>query len=208
MPTREYAESDEEEEPDIDDRSSESIEFDEFYSGLEPAGFLSDLIPNWFRSKVDEIIPGDQSDPGTFEAFFASLDLKHFQPQELLRMGGSNKSGECSGLNSLPEKVLWPNIVPTIKALDKLRSSLGYGIYTTSVYRAPPYNECLRNVLKNGAAKHSQHLVFNAIDFKGSSGSPAEWHNALLGLKAQNTDLGIWAKPYATFVHIDTRFFT
>ena len=135
-----------------------------------------------------------------FSAFVAKLGLKYFEPGELLVMGGQNTSGTCAGLNRLPPRSLWPNIVPTILALDEIRQDLDHAIVTNSVYRSSSYNACIP-----GAATKSQHMQFRAIDFQGKSGSPVDWAKGGGARAVENG--GLWTKTYNTFVHIDCRFY-
>jgi hypothetical protein len=187
-------------EADIDDRltSPMPIEtiFDEFAPPDEDGGKAVD--------KLDSLIPGPASEADTFVSFFNRLGIKHFNAAELLTLGGNNISGPCKGRNYVPAKRLWPRIVPTIVALDAIRESLGYAIHVTSAYRSPEYNACLATI-SDGVATFSQHLEFRAIDFKGSAGSPTDWHAQVLRFVGNHKRFGIWTRKYGTFVHIDTR---
>ena len=68
-----------------------------------------------------------------FENFVATLNLRHFQPNELL-VATTNEDNEA------PPEQMWGNIVPTILILDRLRHFLGVPVHLKSVYRAPAYN--------------------------------------------------------------------
>jgi hypothetical protein len=193
------------EEPLIDDRILDDLSLEDLFQRYETAEIDTTIFSQSTLDRFDSAIPGNASDADTFARFFDTLGISNFAARELLRMGGSNSSGPCKGKNRLPSKHLWPNIVPTIRALDIVRAELGYAINTTSVYRHKEYNECLRRN-KPGVAKNSQHLYFRAIDFQGVSGSPSDWYAAVMELKAKRPDFGIWSKRYGSFVHIDTRF--
>ncbi|OJJ12976.1 hypothetical protein BKI51_02605 [Alphaproteobacteria bacterium AO1-B] len=175
--------------------------FDEFNIIEPPLGDVEEL----WDPRIERFFNRNATLREEFEAFFSNLGLVYFQPHELLVMGGNNASGPCKGKNGIPPKSLWPNMVPTILALDEIRGLLGYRIRTTSVYRSPEYNECLRVTLGNsGVAKFSQHLNFRAIDFAGYQGVPSDWGNAVEKVREK---WGLWTRTYKSFVHIDSRNF-
>ena len=201
------SERDDIEEPFIDDRRAEDLSLEEIFRQFDIGGEAeSHGLDAGAIERLNALIPDRQSLATTFAEFFEGLGIKNFEARELLVMGGGNASGPCKGKNRVPAKHLWPNIVMTIRALDKIRDNLGYAIRTTSVYRHPDYNECLRKY-NSGVAKNSQHMYFRAIDFKGAAGSPKEWHAAVTAFKNANPKYGIWSSLYKTFVHIDTRYF-
>lgn len=187
-------------EPDLDDRfqapmSLESI-FDQFGKDADAQADTS--------SALESLIPGPATSADTFASFFNRLGIRNFKPEELLVLGGNNASGTCKGRNYVPAKRLWPRIAPTIAALDTIRDALGYPIFITNAYRSPEYNACL-GTISDGVAQFSQHIEFRAIDFKGGSERPVNWHNEVTRFSDRNPEFGIWTKGYATFVHIDTR---
>ena len=105
--------------------------------------------------------------PLTFQQFIASLNLQHFSAAELLV--STSKPG-----NAEPPERIWPNIVPTIIILDKLRETLGKPITISSCYRNRVYNQRI------GGVKLSQHTAFTAIDFKVRNVSPQRVKNQLI----------------------------
>lgn len=140
------------------------------------------------------------------EAYIDSLGLRFFKGSELTPYWSRRNKG---GTNGIPHPYLWPNIVESLVVLDELRFRLASPIEIISSYRTPGYNRGLP-----GAAQFSQHLVFNALDFKTENVTPAEATAALKALR------GTWlANPdtktaftfrggigkYQTFVHLDTR---
>ncbi|TBY65769.1 DUF882 domain-containing protein [Rhizobium leguminosarum bv. viciae] len=121
-----------------------------------------------------------------------------FKPEEFF-VKGSN----TSGLNTDPPRRFWPNILSTARVIVRYRSSLpeGHRIIFNSVYRSPAYNKQI------GGAKASQHMRFNAIDFRveGSNpGAPAAWAKVLRDMRSADVFLG-GVGLYNTFVHLDTR---
>lgn len=191
-------------EPFLDDRNIEPDSLKGLFEKFEYESTGKMGLEPTVLDQLNSFIPNADTDAETFENFFNSLGIQHFKADELLRMGGSNASGPCAGKNKIPAKSLWPNIVPTIQALDLVRSRLGYAINTTSVYRHKDYNDCLREH-SSGVARYSKHMEFRAIDFQGVSGSPSEWHAAVVAISASRPEFGIWTRKYSTFVHIDTR---
>lgn len=95
----------------------------------------------------------------TFEDYFESLALRHFEPAEILI--NTERPG-----NQLPPHELWPNIAPTVKLLDEVREHFGRPVVITSCYRAPDYNRRI------GGKPLSQHQAFTAVDF-AVSGVPS-----------------------------------
>jgi hypothetical protein len=187
------------EEPDIDDRPKSPMSLEQIFETFELPSDSSES-----SEALESLIPGPPSSADTFASFFSRLGIRNFSPSELLVLGGNNANGPCKGQNYIPAKRLWPRIAPTIVALDTIRDRLGYGVHITNAYRSPEYNACLATI-SEGVAKFSQHIEFRAIDFKGASGSPADWHREVKQFASRKPSFGIWTKRYNTFVHIDTR---
>lgn len=101
-------------------------------------------------------------DKTKFEAFVASIGLKHFNADELL-VGRYRKD------NGPPPIGMWHNIVPTIVVLDALRDEFGASIKIISAYRTEAYNDPEKN---KGRAPLSQHQAFTALDFQVSGVKP------------------------------------
>lgn len=89
----------------------------------------------------------------TFSDFVSGLQLVNFSAAELL-------VNTERPTNSVPPEAIWDNIGPTITALQTLRTGFGGAISINSVYRAHNYNKHIQD-----AARLSQHVGFNAIDF-------------------------------------------
>jgi uncharacterized protein YcbK (DUF882 family) len=128
------------------------------------------------------------------EAFIDSLGLKHFKGRELTEYWSRVRNGVQ---NSAPPEELWPNIVPTLRALDWIREKLGRPITITSSYRSPAYNRAV------GGEKASYHMQFKAIDFQSPAGPAACLKVAREARKAGVITGGIGSYP--TFTHIDCR---
>jgi len=166
-------------------QSVELGELDDSQVGSPSRALASPTIAAW----------GERSD---FDDYIKSLGLRYFQPEEFLVKGGAHHSGTCAGRNTDPPRHLWPNIAKTAEVLDELRHRLGYSLRLTSVYRSPAYNTCI------GQASGSYHMAFNACDFVGAQGSPADWRDALRSIRNAGAFQG-GIGYYSSFVHVDTR---
>jgi N-acetylmuramoyl-L-alanine amidase len=139
-------------------------------------------------------------DAGDFEAFVRGLGLRHFSPTEFLFLGASNESGPLAGKNTLPPRTLWPRIANTARMLDEIRDRLDAPVFITSAYRSPEYNRGI------GGAPASQHMNFNAIDWRCASGTPTDWRAVAEAVRGEDPGrFGGFIDDYDTFVHIDTR---
>lgn len=134
-----------------------------------------------------------------FKAFFARAlpDVRHFTAEEFLVRGSSDARLK---LNTDPPEELWPNIVPTVRVLEALRTRLGKPIILHSVYRSPAYNRAI------GGATGSMHMQFRAVDFHivDANSGPADWAATLRSMRSAGVFRG-GIGAYATFVHVDTR---
>lgn len=137
-----------------------------------------------------------------FTTFLAGkVTLRHFRAHEFLAMGGSHSTpgAKCFGLNTLPPRELWSNVVKLTTVLDELRERLGAPISLNSVYRSQTYNSCV------GGVPGSRHKRFDAADFVCHNGKgPANWAATARELRASGFFKG-GMKAYGSFVHVDTR---
>lgn len=131
----------------------------------------------------------------TYSTFLAGLQLRHFDPSEIISYADRKRDGVY---NSLPPEDLWRNIVPTLWVLDQLREALGLPITLTSIYRSPAYNRAV------SGASASQHLRNAAIDFQVTGMEPDKVFNALSAMRAAKSFSG-GIGLYPSFLHIDTR---
>jgi len=177
-------------------------------SGAKIAGDKTYRLEDW-GLLGDEEDESDNSEighpPSSVDTTFSDYILSAvpeinglFKPAEFF-VKGSN----VSGLNTDPPRRFWSNIVTTARVITRYQSSLpaGHRIIFNSVYRSPAYNRQI------GGAKSSQHMRFNAIDFRvegPNPGAPATWAKALRELRGANVFQG-GVGLYSTFVHLDTR---
>ncbi len=131
-----------------------------------------------------------------YRTFLAGLELKHVQPEQLLRphfhvIGGVH--------NEMPPPALWPNVVGALRVADKLQEQLRSPLISiNSAYRCPAYNAaCV------GAAAQSYHMTNMALDlvFDCASEKVAKAAESLRASGVFSGGIG----RYARFTHIDTR---
>lgn len=105
--------------------------------------------------------------------------------------------------NNVPPLNIWDNIIPTLLVLDEICEELSYDLTIKNSYRSKAYNDGLIQVSKakrviadrqnaandgtvstmtmstaeSGVSSKSQHMPFRAIDFQGSGGNSASWHD-------------------------------
>ena len=130
---------------------------------------------------------------------FGEWLLSHGKAQFSFDAEISNLTNRSRGgiRNELPAFDLWPNILPTLRLVEKVREKFG-PVTINSAYRGPAYNRAI------GGAASSIHMKFQALDFYGSSGTPTLWADFLKTLRADGMfkgGIGI----YKNFVHVDTR---
>lgn len=107
-------------------------------------------------------------------------------------------SHQDNGLNTLPPRHLWRNIVPTAWIADQARHALGVPLRIISGYRGPQYNAAI------GGASGSYHTKFNALDLDPLGGDPEDLFHLLDRWRSAGLfrgGLGL----YRSFVHLDTR---
>ena len=133
-----------------------------------------------------------------FSEGFAKLGLRHFKASEFLNLGGSNSSGSCKGLNTLPPRSTWKKIYAVARVVDEIRQQAGAPISTLSIYRSPAYNSCV------GGASQSQHMLGAACDFQSAQLSAQQLYDIAIELRRKgffSGGLGL----YNSFVHVDVR---
>ena len=135
-----------------------------------------------------------------FDEWVETLGLKHFKPWELRFLGGGHYDHRSKGygLNRLPAKTLWANIVPVIRAADKIREIVHQPVVILSAYRSPAYNAAI------GGAKFSQHLQFRALDLAVPGQGIVYLRQAARDLRRAGWFTG-GIGTYKTFIHIDNR---
>lgn len=166
---------------------------------LFQAAFIDGSVQEDARIALEAL---DSANLDEFTAFLEPLALRYFAPSEVLFLGSSHgESGQCGGLNALPPRALWTNVVPTLQMLDEIRHRLGAPIRVLSAYRNEAYNSCI------SGARNSLHKQFTAIDFTAAAGTPEIWRRIAASIRASDSRFagGIGKYISSNFVHIDTR---
>lgn len=145
-----------------------------------------------------EAASGAASHP--FEAFWLKnlSHIEHFNWKELLFKGASHARFKS---NADPDPSLYPNVVPLVNLLEKIRQEVGAPVRLLSIYRSPDYN---RDV---GGAASSRHMQFDAADFEvlgSGAGNSDRWYKIAKKLR-DNGEFKGGIGVYRTFVHVDTR---
>ena len=134
-----------------------------------------------------------------FVAFVECMGLRFFKAHEIGFLGGSHYTlGKAHGLNALPHRNLWPNIVATARAADEIRARLGSPVIILSGYRNEAYNKAV------GGAVRSRHLSFDALDLAAPLAGTARLLAAARAVRKAGFFTG-GIGSYPGFVHIDNR---
>jgi lysozyme family protein len=159
-------------------------------------GIDAGAVAGGAKPNVDGAIPPANDFKTFFESKLGS-SVTQFEWHEFLVKGSQNAT---SGLNTDPSKELWPNVIPLAKLLERFRKEIGHKVVLTSVYRSPKYNASVP-----GSAKRSQHMNFQAADFKVPEfGNPKVWAEKMHALRKAGVFSGGIGR-YKTFVHVDVR---
>lgn len=107
--------------------------------------------------------------------------------------------------NGVPPWELLPNIVPTLRILDRVREELGSPLMVSSGYRSPEYNDAV------GGASRSLHMAFSAIDCYSEDVANVELYEVLRSVVGDHflaAFCGLGYYEHAQFCHFDTRGLT
>jgi len=130
-----------------------------------------------------------------FAIWFEDQKFRNFDAKEIEWYFSKVRNGVR---NTIPPRILWKNIVPTLRILDDLRDELKAPVVISSTYRAPAYNRAVRG------KKDSRHLLFDAVDFSVRGVTPARAAAVLIQWRNDGRFRG-GVGIYPRFVHIDTR---
>lgn len=132
----------------------------------------------------------------SYAQFLGELDLDHIKVEQIIASHAKSRGGVW---NTLPPKNLWKNIVPTLKAVDKLSGQMGTPVEEiVSVYRSPAYNaRC------PGAKAGSFHKQNVAADIRMGVRPSLVGRAARLFRSHGGFAGGVGTYP--DFTHIDTR---
>ena len=130
-----------------------------------------------------------------FAIWFEEQKFRNFDAREIEWYFAKVRNGVR---NTIPPRILWKNIVPTIRVLDDLRDELRAPVVISSTYRAPAYNRAVRG------KKDSRHLLFDAVDFSVRGVPPSRAAAVLIQWRNDGRFRG-GVGIYPRFVHVDTR---
>ncbi|MDJ0995051.1 MAG: hypothetical protein QNI90_15850 [Dinoroseobacter sp.] len=132
------------------------------------AGLLIGRLDDWDRADLSR----DISDQVSFSAFERFFDLvfpnsPFFRAEEIVSNGAAKDAykRECYSLNTFPPESIWPNILPALSDLQRVRASVGVPIIINSTYQTPEFSSC-----KKTAVDPELHASFSAIDFRFAQG--------------------------------------
>jgi hypothetical protein len=135
-----------------------------------------------------------------FDAWVATLGLRHFAPHEVRFLGNSHfASGKAKGKNTIPPKALRERLVPVLHAADEIRQRLGVGVVILSAYRSPAYNRAIRG------AEFSRHVECDALDLAAPKVRITRLRAVAKELRKAGWFTGGLGLKYPEFVHIDNR---
>jgi uncharacterized protein YcbK (DUF882 family) len=117
-----------------------------------------------------------------------------------------------NNIADIPEELI-PNIFPTLKILQLIRTDLNIPIKINSTFRTKEHNTAV------GGSPNSLHLHFNAIDFSVKGFTAANYNNLVYRINARCYITSIEFQEenriltpnimgiglYPNFIHIDTR---
>lgn len=136
-----------------------------------------------------------------FSRFIASK-VPGFDSDRLLLLGRSHESlnSACFGVNSLPPRSLWHQILPIARAVHRVESFYG-PVLIHSAYRNQAYSNCIKG------SSRSNHTQFNALDVAPVSQRQGEIKNLSDEFESLR-DSGFFHGGIGiqnTFLHIDAR---
>ncbi len=150
---------------------------------------LNRLPYNWVRREGGNIF--------RYAKFIDRLDLKHIHNQQVIQVHARAKG---STWNSLPPSHYWDNIAHTLKAMDRISSSLKCDVEEiVSLYRSPAYNARCR-----GASRNSYHKKNVAMDVVMPCSSWTTYSRIKYYRDKKRLFKGGVGR-YNSFTHIDTR---
>ncbi len=149
---------------------------------------LADLPQGWINQQGSLL--------SDYVRYLGLVRLTRITPAQVILAHAKEHQGVW---NSIPPKAMWPRIVPTLRAVDRVAAELNLPVKEIiSAYRAPAYNaRC------PGAKSGSWHQGNFAVDVTFPT------HAATVTAVTRNLrDRGLFkggVGGYPTFTHVDTR---
>jgi len=132
----------------------------------------------------------------SYAKYLEGLRLKYVTPLQIIKAHAKTKG---SLWNSLPPRSMWRSMAGTLKAADRIASTIGQPVKeVTSAYRSPAYNRRCP-----GAKTRSWHMQNFALDLQFKA-SPSTVVRAARHVRSKGFFKGGIGR-YSSFVHIDTR---
>lgn len=132
----------------------------------------------------------------SYAKYLDGLRLKYVTPLQVIKAHAKTKG---SLWNSLPPRSMWRSMAGTLKAADRVASTLGKPVKeVTSAYRSPAYNRRCP-----GAKSRSWHMQNYALDLQFNASTSAV-ARAARHVRSKGFFKGGIGR-YSSFVHIDTR---
>lgn len=146
-------------------------------------------IPHaWVQQKGSDVL--------RYARYIQSLKLRNITAHDVLAPHFKTRGHTH---NTLPPKVYWRNIAPTLRLVDAIIDSLHQPLDDiTSAYRSPRYNRAV------GGRSHSYHMRNVACDIQIQGVSPSRVAYAASKLRSRGYFKGGIGR-YSNFVHVDTR---
>lgn len=133
--------------------------------------------------------------------FLARSGVDHVVPIHELLQQGTDWSTHRQPRYAIPPQHLWPNMVRTLKLIDRFIIPAVGPIEVVSGFRSPVYNQLARG------ARQSKHMEFSALDVISRSGASRNTlHNRLIrvwNVHGGQLDMGLGLYGSGRF-HIDT----
>lgn len=149
---------------------------------------LSELPSEWSRQQGSAL--------GEYARYISMIGLTRITVRQVIDAHAKEHQGVW---NAIPAKMWWPQIVPTLRVIDRVAAQLDMPVgEIISAYRAPAYNKRCP-----GAKSGSWHQANVAVDVKFQI-SPS----TVTALTRNLRDRGLFrggVGGYSTFTHIDTR---
>lgn len=145
----------------------------------------------WSKKHGDEIL--------AYQSFLDEKAVGDIVPMpQLLKSARDWKKCKAEAF-TMPPRELWPNIVPTLLVIKKLRSEgVLINPIAASVYRDPVLNVCA------GGSPKSKHMQLNAIDFDIDA-TPESLESLCHAWRTHGAELKLGLGFYApTKIHLDT----
>jgi hypothetical protein len=172
---------------------------------IPTTGTVDEQTVGSLNSEVKKIGLDDPDKQAYIEEFrkFVQRKVGDVNVTKLLELGNShsNPKSRCFGLNDLPPRALWANVLPFAKILAKLETDYHLDVMVISGYRNSVYGRCASRGDEDGT--HANFMGFDLRLRDAARGDVQIW-NALNELRDKKIFKGAIGKPWFS-THVDTR---